>query len=77
MTVSPSDKPAYATFCDNGAAYYSACLCAGVTPATTTAPTPTVTYTATTTTVTDCVVEYAFRKRGWDGLADFIDYAFH
>jgi hypothetical protein len=74
--VAGNAKPTYATYCAGDAAYSSACLCAGVTPATTTLPTPTVTATSTEVVAT-CLVEYVFRKRGWNGAADFVDWAFH
>ena len=48
-TELPTAVPAYASAACNGAAYSSACLCWGITAATTTAPTPTETKTVTVT----------------------------
>ncbi|KAI0127224.1 hypothetical protein BJ170DRAFT_732914 [Xylariales sp. AK1849] len=57
VTVSPTEIPAYATYCDEPAEYYSACSEAGITAVTTTAPVPTV--TSTTTIYWDTLSDYA------------------
>ncbi|KAL2060732.1 hypothetical protein VTL71DRAFT_9373 [Oculimacula yallundae] len=50
QTISPSQVPAYATFCTGSSAYSSACSCNGITKTTLTVATPTVTEYATATT---------------------------
>lgn len=47
VTEVPTAIPAYASSCDDGAEYSSACSCWGITAVTSTAPRPTVTVTTT------------------------------
>ncbi|KAL7931741.1 hypothetical protein V8C35DRAFT_109065 [Trichoderma chlorosporum] len=49
VTVFPSSIPEYASPCDSGAVYSSACSCWGITATTTTAATPTQTEIVTVT----------------------------
>jgi hypothetical protein len=71
VTVSPTSVPAYATYCANPSAYYSACSCAGVTGTTTTAPTPT--FTSTVTATVTCALERKVR-RGLEGVMNLGGY---
>ncbi|PVH83965.1 hypothetical protein DL98DRAFT_528825 [Cadophora sp. DSE1049] len=49
QTISPSQVPAYATFCPASSSYSSACSCLGITKTTTTVATPTLTEFAIST----------------------------
>ncbi|KAH7305559.1 hypothetical protein B0I35DRAFT_483907 [Stachybotrys elegans] len=71
VTVLPTSVPTYATYCAGAEKYYSACQCAGVTPATTTAPTPVV--TSVTSSFGGCTLtEYvkSVASRGIDMIRD-------
>ncbi|KAH7327072.1 hypothetical protein BKA65DRAFT_554635 [Rhexocercosporidium sp. MPI-PUGE-AT-0058] len=55
QTTSPSQVPAYATFCAASSAYSSGCSCLGITKSTLTVATPTLTeYATATSTIIPC-----------------------